>query len=159
MTNGVCCVLDGRWAYAEVPRVDDQFFEDHVIDKEQLWFPEDESDWTVAGSAIHVANPYGLLRSPWNWNPSPYVTRYNAVHGIANISGINGIIRDFYSGVGCSDFQSFISNQVKGQPLYNFLHFAEDQVHGEIHFTFGGAGGDYANEQVRASGSAMFLFN
>jgi hypothetical protein len=144
-------ILDGRWENASVPVQNDQFYTDHAIGHDQLWFPDDEDSWTVDGATIHVYNPYGLLRSPWNWNPSPYVTRYNNVHLISSIGtqAISEIERDFYSGVPCDDYKMFLKRWVKGNPFYNFLKYAEDQVHGELHFTFGGAGGTYANEMVR----------
>ncbi|KAH8067876.1 phosphatase [Aureococcus anophagefferens] len=44
-------IRDGRWAYATVKRYDD-----------------------VSGVSYPL-NSYGFLRSPWNNNPSPYVTR------------------------------------------------------------------------------------
>ncbi|KAH8075706.1 paraquat-inducible protein A [Aureococcus anophagefferens] len=46
-------IRDGRWAYATVKRYDD-----------------------VSGVSYPL-NSYGFLRSPWNNNPSPYVTRVN----------------------------------------------------------------------------------
>lgn len=41
----------GRWAYTQVAQVD-----------------------KVAGDST-ISNPYGLLRSPWNTNPTPYIMR------------------------------------------------------------------------------------
>ena len=29
----------------------------------------------------HMSNPYGLLRAPWNYNPSGYLTRFNNLNG------------------------------------------------------------------------------
>ena len=29
----------------------------------------------------YVHNPYGLLRTPWNTDPTPYVTRHNTTNG------------------------------------------------------------------------------
>ncbi|CAN0532570.1 unnamed protein product, partial [Laminaria digitata] len=29
----------------------------------------------------NVHNPYGLLRAPWNTDPTPYVTRHNLTNG------------------------------------------------------------------------------
>ena len=39
----------------------------------------------------YVHNAYGLLRSPWNLDPSPFVTRHNATNGQA--SRCNLIVR------------------------------------------------------------------
>jgi hypothetical protein len=126
--------------------LNDQFYEDHGVDKDQLWFPADSGTWLVDGADIHVGSPYGLLRSPWNWNPDTFVTRFNAINGIRNISYMSNQISEPYAGVDCGDLEAFMQDRVNGQPLYNFLHYAEDQIHGGIHFTFGGAGGDYAYE-------------
>jgi hypothetical protein len=76
------------------------------------------------------------------------VTRYNSVHGLADISSVPEVQRDFYNGVPCGDFSLFLG-EIKGQPFSSFLQKAEDQVHGELHFTFGGAGGTWANKLVR----------
>jgi len=57
-------ILNGRWAFTQVPRVGDG------------------SPWgDTAASKIEKGhyvprNSYGYLRSPWNQNPSPYVTRF-----------------------------------------------------------------------------------
>lgn len=53
-------VEEGRWAYLEVPHDDD---------------PNPEA-----------TNPYGLLRAPWNLNPSKYVTRFHQTCGLQNPS-------------------------------------------------------------------------
>jgi hypothetical protein len=99
---------------------------------------------------VHLTNPYGLLRSPWNWNNDPYVTRYNSVQQIPDISGVSEVYSDYYTGVTCSDYETFFKS-VRGQSLGNFLTTSEDNVHGKIHFTFGGQGGDWAqatNEEL-----------
>lgn len=139
---------DGRWENTSIPTVNDEFYENHGIDPDQLWFPDDARSWLSHGASVHVVSPYGLLRSPWNWNPSPYVTRFNNLNGIADISYMPDAVIQFYNGVHCTDFSSFLKNQVDNQPLFNFLHFAEDGIHGNIHFTIGGAGGDHASEVV-----------
>jgi hypothetical protein len=135
---------DGRWENASVPRVDDKFYHDHGIDKDQLWYPAEADSWYQVTDQAHTMNPYGLLRSPWNWNPNPYVTRFNSVNMIKDISYIDPSVRSYYSGVNCLDVRTFVEDDVKGQPFSEFLHFAEDDVHGKIHFTFGGAGGENA---------------
>ena len=33
----------------------------------------------------YVHNPYGLLRSPWNLDPTPYVTRHDTTSGTVSI--------------------------------------------------------------------------
>jgi hypothetical protein len=132
-----------------VPRLDDDFYTQHEVPQDAIWFPYEYSMWFKTTDQAHMMNPYGLLRSPWNWNPNTFVARYNNVNGIPDIAGIDSTVRDFYSGVDCSDFKTFIKTQVTGYPFSDFLHGAEDNVHGKIHFTFGGAGGDYADATVR----------
>jgi hypothetical protein len=160
--------LDGRWENASVPRMDDAFYTAHGVDPDAIFFPAEETAWVAATDMIHMRNPYGLLRSPWNWNPSPYVARYNNINQIADIAGIEEVYRDFYSGVTCDDFPTFMELAVVDKPLCKFLHGAEDNIHGKIHFTFGGAGGDFALQTVSGAhvvflgsvahcGSSLFL--
>lgn len=33
----------------------------------------------------YVHNPYGLLRSPWNLDSTPYVTRFNTTNGMVGV--------------------------------------------------------------------------
>jgi hypothetical protein len=145
-----------------VPRVDEDFFSTHAIDRDATWFPsdlsmslsEDEQSMLMCDvlsmqasnccfPGVHYVNPYGLLRSPWNWNPATYLARYHNVNGISDMSSVSSDVRSYFSGVHCSDYERFLDG-VRGQPLNTYLQGAEDAVHGTIHFTFGGAGGDYA---------------
>jgi hypothetical protein len=91
-------------------------------------------------------SPYGLLRSPWNYNPSPLLTRYGSVYGI-NDTTIIGHQRDvvfkYHMGVKCDDYASFF-DAVKNQPLEIYLFQIEDNTHGIFHFTYGGVGGGQA---------------
>jgi hypothetical protein len=95
----------------------------------------------------HLYSPYGLLRSPWNWNPDPHLARYNNLNQIEDITGIAGILTKDYKGVHCSDYESFVQRLV-GQPWSVFLEGLEDDVHGKFHFTLGGQGGPYCYAQV-----------
>lgn len=96
----------------------------------------------------HLSSPYGLLRSPWNYNPSPYVTRFGSVYGI-NKTSIMGPERNkvfrYHMGVTCEYYGDFF-NEVKNQPLETYLKKMEDDTHGIFHFTFGGIGGQRAND-------------
>ena len=98
----------------------------------------------------HLSSPYGLLRSPWNYNPSPLVTRFGSVYGI-NDTSIIGDSRDvvfkYHMGVRCDDYTKFFDD-VKGQPLETYLMAIEDNTHGIFHFTFGGVGGPQALKSV-----------
>ena len=133
--------VDGRWAHTEMPLLTNQFYEDNAIDKDVVFFPNEQDAWLEVTDA-HLISPYGMLRSPWNWNPSPYLSRYNNVHQIANISSF-GNSKAIYSGVTCNGLED-LANLVRDQPFSNFLLYAEDNAHGMLHFTFGGAGGDHA---------------
>ena len=54
-----------------------------------------------------------------------------------------------HDGVGCKDFAAFFG-AVKGNPLQIFLNSIEDETHGNLHFTFGGVGGNAAIEAVNS---------
>lgn len=98
----------------------------------------------------HLNSPYGLLRSPWNYNPSPLLTRYGSVYGI-NDTTVIGIQRDvvfkYHMGVRCDDYDSFF-DAVRNQPLETYLDTIEDNTHGIFHFTYGGVGGEQAINTV-----------
>jgi len=116
------------------------------VDPTKTFFPDEEDDWLKV-SPPHLSSPYGLLRSPWNYNPSKYTTRYNNVNRITNSDG--SISRTgmwgLYLGSTCEDYAKFVES-LPGQTLSVYLAGAEDQVHGNIHFAFGGAGGDISVE-------------
>ena len=99
----------------------------------------------------HLSSPYGLLRSPWNYNPSPLVTRYGTVFGIANYSSI-GLSKDLvfkmHMGVVCDDYTAFFG-RVNGKSFETYLLAIENDTHGIFHFTFGGVGGKMARASVK----------
>ena len=43
------------------------------------------STWSIAetGKLNPFVNPYGIMRSPWNKNPSQYITRHNATYSMS----------------------------------------------------------------------------
>ncbi len=139
-------ILDGRWKDLQVPALNDSFYRDHGVSQDETFFPEEEKAWLKVSDA-HIASPYGLLRSPWNFNPSPYLARYMSVSMLPSISAMPRSIRQYYSGVTCDDYSDFITYFAVNKSLASYLLSAEDQIHGIIHFTFGGAGGDYADAQ------------
>ena len=76
-------ISKGRWAYTETPRV--------VIEKgatETETETETESSSSSSSSrrlssvGSHVHNAYGLMRAPWNLNPTPYLTRSGTVSAV-----------------------------------------------------------------------------
>jgi hypothetical protein len=100
----------------------------------------------------HLSSPYGLLRSPWNYNPSPLLTRYGNVFQIRAVSLLGNysqVVFKPHSGIGCDDFAVFFGF-VKGNPLQNFLNTIEDEAHGFLHFTLGGVGGNVAMATVKS---------
>lgn len=51
-------------------------------DKYSTW------DMAATGTLNPFVNPYGLMRSPWNKNPSPYMGRCNATYGMTQYSSM-----------------------------------------------------------------------
>jgi hypothetical protein len=90
-------IVDGRWAMTPMPYVTSEFFREHGISEGSTFFP---SDGAVSSSstATHVSSPYGLLRSPWNYNPAPFLTRYNNVNQISNLAVLSDEAKTFYLG-------------------------------------------------------------
>jgi hypothetical protein len=141
-------ILDGRWANITVPYVTNEFLEKEGVSTTSTFFPSEEREFLRLQGTPHMYSPYGLLRSPWNYNPTTYVTRYNNVDRISDISNIDSY---FYNGVTCSDYNTFI-NEMKDKPLEMFLKDVEDGTHGYFHFTIAGTGGDFAqstNDEFR----------
>jgi hypothetical protein len=58
-------ILDGRWALSKVPRIGDG----------SVW--GEAAAQRIREGHYVPHNSYGYLRSPWNQNPSPYVTRFS----------------------------------------------------------------------------------
>jgi hypothetical protein len=151
-------IIDGRWEHASVPYMDADFFADHGVPQDTIFFPYEKSAWYANNDMVHIHSPYGLLRSPWNWNPNTFVSRFNNINMIANLSAIDEGFRGIYSGVSCADYSGFLEDEVHGNPLSKFLDGAEDSTHGNIHFTFGGSGGNFADTTVSCPADAdIFL--
>ena len=55
---------------------------DHIITTGRWAYLTVEKLTTDVAGFSKVHNPYNLLRSPWNTNPTPYVTRYRYVDGL-----------------------------------------------------------------------------
>lgn len=91
-------VSEGRWAYQAVSK-------------------------DVGDSAPH--NPYGLLRSPWNTNPTPYIMRHRYVLGEKDGGWVFP---------GCSDFQVAWEYSSLGRYFSNLNGF----LHGPVHVMIGG---------------------
>merc|ERR1711988_137957 len=96
--NNFHAIDTGRWAYTRVPSNTDQ---------------------------TGYQNPYGLLRSPWNTNPVPYVMRYNRTLGVLGDANSN-----FPS---CSSFAQYI-----GDSLATIVEAVDGALHGPVHLMIGG---------------------
>ena len=78
---------------------------------------------TAAVSTIR--NPYGLLRSPWNTNPTPYITRYRYVLGLKD-GGYSLPTCDAFSMGFTQPSIAMLNDQLNGM------------LHGEAHIMLGG---------------------
>jgi len=141
-------IVDSLWESSSIPIVDDAFYSREGIDNTKPFFEAEANDWMLIG-ANHRKSPVGLLRSPWNFNPAAYTVRY----GNVNMQKLSSVIQlNLYSGANCDLLREFIVRNVVGKPLENMLLSAEDGSHGNIHFAFGGSGGDtciVADNQLR----------
>jgi hypothetical protein len=135
-------ILDGRWKDATIPEVSSKLLSEEGIPLMAYLFTYDD----FKKSDQHISNPYGLLRAPWNYNPSPYLTRYNNLNRLSTADLDMAGRYKMYFGSNCAAMKSFFSLYAVGKTLQNFLEAVEDNVHGNIHSTFGGAGGDKASE-------------
>lgn len=90
----------------------------------------EENEW-LAVHPPHLASPYGLLRSPWNYNPSPVLTRYNNMHQI-QFNNVVATAKIFYMGSDCAEYQSFVKKYAVGQTYETYLTESEDNVHGKV---------------------------
>jgi len=110
-------VVDGRWAYTRIAR---------------------------ARSGA-VANAYGLVRSPWNVNPTPYLTRYRYVAGLKD-GGYALPSRDAFEAAAAAPTLSVLNSLLNGM------------LHGEVHIMLGGHWGLDAFPAV-TSGNDGFLLS
>lgn len=94
----------------------------HVIDTGRWAFTPILKD---ARAFSNITNPYGLLRSPWNTNPEPYVMRSNKTLGIlADNDDTFPTCEEFAGSVG--DGLSSIMTAINGY------------LHGPVHIMIGG---------------------
>jgi len=135
-------IINSRWAHQTIPYLNAEFFYNEMIDETSTFFPVEEAQWLEVHPP-HLASPYGLLRSPWNYNPAPVLTRYNNMHQI-QFNSVVATAKIFYMGSDCTEYQSFVKKYAVGQTFQTYLTESEDNVHGKVHFTIGGAGGTKA---------------
>ncbi|CAN0460623.1 unnamed protein product, partial [Phaeothamnion confervicola] len=70
-----------------------------------------------------VHNPYGLLRSPWNTDPTPFVTRHDRVDGTVG-----------FTAVSCGSYYGCF----KSSSLATMNQCLNGGTHGPIHIIIGG---------------------
>ena len=102
-------VETGRWAFTKVASVGD------VVDAN---YP---GTW--------AKNPYGVLRAPWNLNPSPYVTRYHKQCG-HRIEASNWPT--------CETHRALVYDT---ETLADFVPYAAYTAHAGVHLMIGGSAG------------------
>lgn len=98
-------VTEGRWAYAPIM--------------------SDASDYS------NITNSYGLLRSPWNTNPTAYFTRYDKVLG-------NEFYKNFPT---CTQF----SECIKRPSIAQINECLNGETHGPVHIMIGGQWGSVSS--------------
>jgi len=109
--NGLRTVDRGRWAYTPV--------------------------MTNAREFSMVTNPYGLLRAPWNTDPTPFLTRADMIYGLPND----------YKPSGCADYAEILR-----RGSWPALALALNTIaHGHLHETLGGTWHHEYGQQVAGS--------
>ena len=98
-------VSTGRWAYTPVMRDAERKFS-------------------------NITNAHGLLRSPWNTNPAPFLGRSATVIGVQNAD---------YTLPDCEDFRSYVAAEAGGSvALADVVSALNGVLHGPVHIMIGG---------------------
>jgi hypothetical protein len=130
------------------PVFNDEWFGDnspdndlHIVDKGRFAYSpvyngRDFSD---------IVNPYGLLRSPWNTNPTPYVMRYNKT--------FFSFADDNSNFPTCSKFAD-----VLGSSLAEVSFYLNGELHGPVHLMIGGHWGNSQNWKSITEGGVADSF-
>ena len=129
------CSLDASedYPWTESPIFDEDWYgsnsptsDDHVIDSGRWAYTKvlkvkSKSDKSFSS----ILNPYGLLRSPWNTNPVPYVMRSNHTAFV---------FADGYTTFPtCASFAGFV-----GESLAAVMFAVNGALHGPVHLMIGG---------------------
>lgn len=109
--NDLHTVTDGRWAY--------------------------ESAMSNAWNFSKIVNSYGVLRAPWNNDPTPFMTRHDHIYGYENNMKPSGC-KEYYIALKKSTWMS-LSRQLNSA------------AHGHIHETVGGSWNHYYANRVGAN--------
>jgi hypothetical protein len=91
-----------------------------------------------------VYNSYGLLRAPWNNDPSPFVTRSSQVYGLPNNMKPSG----------CNEY----ARVLKFTNWIDFSRQLNSAAHGHIHETVGGSWDHSFGRSVGPATPAVFTF-
>jgi hypothetical protein len=143
LTNSITGSLkNGRFAEVSVPYLTTEFMLNHGINISSSFFPSEESEWLNYDLELHLHSPYGLLRSPWNYNPSTFIGRFQNEAGIGSMS--ENEVTDVFMGIDCDDIYDFITTYVSGKSFKTYLDHVKDSSHISIHDNIGGQGGSHA---------------
>ncbi|CBJ26075.1 tyrosinase-like protein 2 [Ectocarpus siliculosus] len=82
-----------------------------------------------------VYNSYGVLRSPWNNDPSPFMTRSSMIYGFFNNLKPSG----------CFEY----SHALRHQDWMSFSMVLNAAAHGHIHETVGGSWNHYFGDEAK----------
>lgn len=85
-----------------------------------------------------ITNPYGLLRSPWNTNPTAYLLRHNKT--------IGKLGDEWQYFPNCSQFASYLKDG--STSLAEVSSAINGQLHGPVHIMIGGHWGFHAHANV-----------
>lgn len=136
-------IINSRWANLQIPTMDAQFFADHGISEDELFFPDMKSEWELHKLPTHIYNPYGLLRPVWNFSPQTIALRFNSISNVKNILvHLDEVTLADFSGVTCKEYSEYLNSSVFGQSISTALENMEGQIHGAVHQTLGGSGGE-----------------
>jgi hypothetical protein len=157
--------------------MDDQFFIDHGIDTTSTFFPSEQTVWTSltdtqssGTTSMHMTSPYGLLRPPWNFNPSPLLTRFNSEAGIESLTDVyadTGVDTDknslmtYFMGSTCDDYASFLETQSSTNSDVSFDDMVRNvgkYLHGHLHEGVGGQGLATTQTDIDASLRSKYGF-
>jgi len=118
--NNLHTVTEGRWAY--------------------------ETAMTNARNFSQIVNSYGVLRAPWNNDPTPFMTRHDHVYGYMNNMKPSGC-KEYYIALRKSTWMS-MSKQLNAA------------AHGHIHETIGGSWNHYYADRIKSTtvGPAVLTF-
>jgi len=111
------------------PVFNDQWFgtnapsnKDHVVDTGRFAYTPVMAD---AREFSSITNPYGLLRTPWNTSPVPYVMRNNET--------FFHFADDYSAFPSCSDFATYL-----GSDFATVSEAVDGVLHGPVHIMIGG---------------------